>query len=197
MEKIPLIKLKKEKTINETRLSLETLLKQVEENKTIYILDIHGIEKDKPNLCIYQKISASYDLWIDNGPRTVGDIVDTFMAGATKVTIRKELCPKIKISDIREITENQIYTNLNIEKQTTPPPEELFYQEADGIVNFNSRENFEKNQKYVHLLKKYNTKNNLYCYEHNIANISFWKKYNIKGLIIDTEKQKEFNNNAI
>jgi len=194
MEIIPLIRLKEEKTLDETLSSIDNLLKQIDENKTIYILDIDGIEKNEPNLSIYQRISNSHDLWIDSGPYNIGDVVDTFMAGATRATIRKELYPKIKISEIREITENEIYTLIDIENQKTRSQEDVFYHESDGMVSFDSREKVEHDQRYSYILKQYSSKNKLYCYESDIANISFWKNYNVAGLLVDVDKQKEFEN---
>jgi len=188
MEIIPLIRLEEAGTLDETLAAIEELLKQIDENKTIYILDIDGIEKNEPNLDIYQRISNSHDIWVDNGPCNIGDAVDAFMAGATKVTIIRELCPQIKISEIREITENEIYADLALDQ------EDIFYQEIDGIVNFNDKEKIEFDQRYNSLLTQYSTKNKLYCYESNIENISFWKKYNITGLLVDVDKHKEFEN---
>ena len=36
------------------RLSFNEILEHVDKDVNIYVLDIDGIEKDKPNLCLYQ-----------------------------------------------------------------------------------------------------------------------------------------------
>ena len=87
MEIIPLIRMEKRKILDDA-LS-DNVLEQIDEEQIIYILDMDGIEKDKPNLCIYQRLSKSHDLRIDNGPRNLGDVVDATMAGATDITLRK------------------------------------------------------------------------------------------------------------
>ena len=84
MEIIPMIFLKNEKLIN-TKLSkakhFNNVLEKTSES-TLYILDNDGIEKNKPNLNLYQELSKSYILWVDAGPRNIGDVVDLVIAGS-------------------------------------------------------------------------------------------------------------------
>jgi len=59
MKIIPLIHLKKGKMIgpkHSDNFSLTDLLERYKDDD-LYILDQDGIEKNKPNLCIYQKLS--------------------------------------------------------------------------------------------------------------------------------------------
>jgi len=166
---------------------LEELLKKIEKRKKIYILDLDGIEKDKPNLCTYQRIPDSYDLWVDFGPRNLGDVVDATMAGATDITLRKNLCPNLFVPDIREIIENKIYTIIDF-------AEDLSSYDADGLVNFNSREKIETNFKYSDLFSRIVLKNKIYSYESDLKNRSYWKRFGVEGLLVDTNKLKEFKN---
>ena len=57
MEIIPLIRMEKRKILDDA-LS-DNVLEQIDEEQIIYILDMDGIEKDKPNLCTYQRLSKS------------------------------------------------------------------------------------------------------------------------------------------
>jgi len=108
MEIIPLITLEKRRILETNQKTTETKeIDQINEDEKIYILDKDGIEKDKPNLCLFQKTSNSYSLWIDSGPIELGDIVDSFMAGASAITIRKNLWKKLDLKKIREISENE------------------------------------------------------------------------------------------
>ena len=84
MELVPLIKTHKRQIVSDRALTEENILEKIGENGLLYVLDIDGIKKDKPNYCIYQKLSKSFDLWIDCGPRNLEDVVDSFMAGATR-----------------------------------------------------------------------------------------------------------------
>ena len=125
MEQVPLIKIHKRQILPDTPLNEEEILEKIGENSLLYILDIDGIEKDKPNLCTFQKLSKNFDLWLDFGPRNLGDIVDGFMAGATRITIRREFCRQIDVDSIREITENKIYANINLESKQKIVDDEL------------------------------------------------------------------------
>lgn len=190
MDLIPLIHMKNRNIYpgkSQDPLSFEEFLKKLDEDMKIYILDLDGIEKDKPNLCTYQRLSTSHDLWVDNGPRNLGDIVDSFTAGATDITLRRNLCHKLNISDIKDISENKVYTNIDF-------TEDLSFYDTDGLVNFNSREEIESNFKYGEYFKKMILKSKIYSYESDLENISYWKQFGIEGLLVDLNKFKEFKN---
>lgn len=184
MEFIPIINLQKGKII-------EDISKKIDEFKKIYVLDLDGIEKDKPNFDIYQKLSVSVDLWVDNGPRTLGDVVDTFMAGATDITIRRNLCPKLKVSDIRDVSENKIYVNIDFEEKKAFD-ENMFFHDVDGLINFVDKKKIELNTDYGKYLNKIKLEKKIYSYESTPKNLSFWKDFGIEGLLVDIGKFKEF-----
>jgi hypothetical protein len=186
MDLIPLIHMKNsniylEKTQNS--ITLEEFLKQFDEEMKIYILDLDGIEKDKPNFDTYQKLSSTHDLWIDSGPRNLGDIVDSTMAGATDITIRRRFYPHLNISDIKDISENKVFENFDYD---------FPFYDSDGYVNFNSREIIETNIEYNQIIKKMISRNKMYSYEIDIKNRSYWEQLGVEGLLIDLNKIKEF-----
>ena len=190
MDFIPLIRMKNrkiylKKEMNEV--SLKEFLKMLEGKKKLYILDLDGIERDKPNLCTFQRLSSSVDLWVDFGPRDVGDVVDATMAGATDITLRKNLFPKLDISKIKEIAENNIHTNIDLYGDST-------IKGFDGIVNFNSRSEIEKNFDYTEQLKRIGQEGKLYSYESELSNLSYWKYFGVSGLLIDIDKIEVFKN---
>jgi len=183
MQFIPLIKIKNRKS----SLS-DHFLDSIDEEQIVYLYDFDGIEKDKPNFCKFQKLSKNHELWVDFGPRTLGDIVDSFMVGATAITIRKNLFPQIDISKIKEISENKIFLDINLEDQKT---EDLFLKEVDGITYFKSKEVINQINRYHELLSLYATKNTLYVYESNKKNLYFWKNYGVNNFLIDIDKYEE------
>jgi len=190
MELIPLIFIKNRKIYlekNSDFISLKDFLQLTNEKKRLYILDLDGIEKDKPNLCTFQRLSSYYDLWVDFGPRDLGDFVDATMTGVTDLTIRKKLCPQLNITDIKELIENKIYSNIDFS-------EEISFENLDGIVNFNSRDDLENNYKYGGYLKIAGQNNKIYTYEKELKNSSYWKSINVEGFLVDFNKIKEFSN---
>ena len=188
MDLIPLIHMKKKKIHIESKgesVSLDELLSIIKGEKKIYILDWDGIEKDRPNLCTYQRIPDSYELWVDFGPREIGDIVDATMAGAANITLRKELCPQLFIPDIKEISENKIYTVIDFN-------ESLSSDEVDGLVNFTTRNEIDTSFKYGDLFKSLALKNKIFSFESDFNNQSYWKRFGAQGLLVETNKLKEF-----
>jgi uncharacterized protein related to proFAR isomerase len=185
MEIIPLIKIRNQKILYDKPYEV---LDKLKDNKTVYILDFDGIEKNKPNLCTYQKMSSLYDLWVDFGPRVIGDVVDALMAGAVSITIRKELFPKVSIHDINEISENEIFIKIDMKNN-----EVLSFNEIAGLVNFIDKKTIEKDYDYYGLLKQLKSYNNkIFSYENDHNNISYWQSLGITGFLVDIDKYEEF-----
>jgi hypothetical protein len=175
-------------------IGFKEFLNIIDDEQKIYIFDIDGIEKDKPNLCTYQRLSPSYDLWVDFGPRNLGDVVDSFMAGATTITIRNRLCPQLTVSSIREISENKVYANIDFESKNLLNIDDLIFFDSDGLVNFNSRNKIEQDFKYSDYLNSLKMKNKVYTYDSNPENLSFWERFGVEDLLVDINKIEEFKN---
>jgi len=199
MDITPLIYLKKGKLIverEEYRLPFNEILEQVDKDGNIYVLDTDGIEKNKPNLCLYQKLSKSHDLWVDTGPRVLGDTVDVIMAGATNITIRTNLWHGgLDVSSIREITENKIYAGVGLKSQGDRNTEIFSFYDVDGLVVFDGEKQVERDFKYGSFLKDLCIKHEVYIYERDPKNIIYWKNLGAKGLLVDIGKIKEFKKN--
>jgi len=179
----------------EYRLPFNEILEQVDKDANIYVLDTDGIEKDKPNLCLYQKLSKSHALWVDTGPRILGDIVDVIMAGATNITVRKNLWHELDVSSIKEITENKIYAGVGLKSQGDRNTEIFPFYDVDGLVVFDGKNQVERDFKYEGFLKNLCTKHEVYAYERDPKNIKYWKNLGITGLLVDISKIKEFKKN--
>lgn len=186
MEITPLITMKNRKILDS-----EEKIDQINEERILYIYDIDGIEKDKPNLCTFQRLSKTREIWVDTGPRDLGDIVDAFFAGANAITIRKHLFPKIDISKIREISENKIFASIDFDQKTT----DFVYNNFEGLINFTNREKIEQNFKYGDLLKQHTNKNIVvFTYDSDIGNVNYWKRFGINKFLVDLDKFEEFKN---
>ena len=195
MEIIPLIYLKKREILVERegqRLSLNEMSEKVDKDEKLYILDIDGIEKDKPNLCLYPKLSENHKIWVDAGPRVLGDVVDSIMAGATNVTVRKKIWPEIDTSSIKEITENEIYAEISPKSQNMQIIEFSLLNNVDGLVVFNDKNQIETDFKCGSYLKNLCIKFKMYAYESNQKNFSYWKTLGVAGVLVDLDKIKEF-----
>lgn len=183
MEFIPLIKIKNRKI-----LYAKELLESIDESKIIYVYDIDGIEKNKPNLCTFQKLSKNHELWVDPGPRNLGDIVDNFLTGASAITIRSHLFPKINPLNIREISENKIFINDDFKKMNM---DSLLLEKYDGFTLFISREKIDQEYNYRNQLKNHISKSTAYVYESNKDNINYWKNIGIENFLVNLNKYEE------
>ena len=186
MDLIPLIYIENKKiriSKKSNPVSVKDFIKNSKDKKKIYILDLDGIDRNKPNLCTYQRLVSFYDIWVDNGPRNLGDIVDTTMAGATDITLRKELSPQLTLKDIREITENKIFGNIELNKANK-------IDDVDGLVVFEEAIN-KSDFKINEVIKNMVSKNKTYLYVTDIKTKSNWENLGVAGLLIDLGKIKE------
>jgi len=194
MEIIPLIHLKKRKIVLEEDefLSINELLKIVDKDRKIYILDLDGIEKNKPNLCLYPKLTEEYRIWVDSGPRNLGDVVDSIMAGATDITVRNYMWPELNISSIKEITEQRIYLHIDPKSKKTQSIGIDSLRDIDGLVSLTNKHQMDSDFKYTSFLKAMGKKYIVYAYDSNQKNFSYWKSIGIGGLFMDVKKSMEF-----
>lgn len=194
MEIIPTIYLENRKIQiekNGANISLDKVLENVDKDKEIYFFDIDGIEKNKPNICTYQKIAEKRDVWVDTGPRALGDVVDLLMAGTNKITIRPNLFPIKETPSIKDMTENIIYSMVDL-----PYDKETFFNASDfpgidGLIFFPDEKRtvvrFQKEEELKKLCNKYK----IYVGDSNEKNIPYWKKIGVSGLLLDLKNYKE------
>jgi hypothetical protein len=188
MDIIPLIRMRKRKM--SSNLSKKEIFEIIPENHMIYILDLDGIDKDKPNLCTFQKSSSDYELWVDFGPRNLGDMVDAFMTGVERVTIRPNLWPNLNIAEIRDISENKVFINIDFDKDQNI--RDVFDYGSDGVVTLIEKNIIDNNFKNSDYLRQYGLKKDLYSYENDPKNINYWKSLGVKTLLIDVDKYMDF-----
>ncbi len=194
MEIIPLINLKKGKMVEPKYLenvSLNELLERFKDDK-LYILDHDGIEKNKPNLCLYQKLSKHHELWVDAGPQVLGDVVDSVIAGANSITIRKNLWQDTDISGIKEISENKIYGEVTLERYSISGTITSLVYDVDGLVVFDKKNQIEGDFKSAERLKDICKRYETYAYGLKKKNAAYWEKLGVTGLLIDIERAEEF-----
>ncbi len=157
--------------------------KHLEKDSLLYVLDLDGIERNNPNLEMYQRLAEHCVLWIDNGPRRIDDIMDTIMAGATNLTVREELWPSLDMPEIQELTDDEIYL-----EKTKQFQEQKTLQHASsgdfGIILFNEEAMYgvAPNEKTVD--------QKIYLYVSSLEKVQLWTEQGISGVIIDLRKKQ-------
>jgi len=192
MDIIPLIYIKNRKlrgAIEGKMLFINELPEQSDAGK-LYVKDIDGIERDEPNLDIYQKLSEKHDLWVDAGPRMFGDVVDIIMAGATSITLRKNLFPTEEISNIKEVTETAIYINTDLKDEKQDMASAISHS-VDGLVISCDGKQIEDDFKISELFRTMCNKYKVYVAELDEKNISYWTNIGVAGVLLDLETMKK------
>jgi hypothetical protein len=186
MNIIPLVCLKNTKLFDGKEgndLLLADVTKQVEKDSLLYVLDWDGIERNNPNLEVYQRLAEHCILWIDNGPRRIDDVMDTIMSGATNITIREDLWPSLLMPEIQELTDDEIYLDT-----TRQYKEQKTLQHAHsgdiGIILF------DEEALYGGFSKERIGNQKIYLYTGSIEELSLWTEQGFSGIIIDLNKKQ-------
>ena len=195
MDIIPLIQLKKRKIVSPQQ-DVSPLLDHLKEHhgylQKLYVFDSDGIDHNKPNLCLYQKLAKHIPLWVDAGSRDLGDIVDTVMAGATGLTIRSMIWPTAPLAAIREITENELFWCIDQPSGALFKPEKRNVFGYDGLTTFQPREQLERDYDTTQFLKQAATQYKVYAGDSNPQNVPYWKHLGLSGILVDITTLKEF-----
>ena len=191
MEIIPLIHFRKRNILRQdsSKYKIDGFLKNEDLPEKIYLLDHEGIEKNKPNLCTYQKLSKTIEIWVDTGPSDLGDVVDMVMAGATDITLRRQIWPNINLEKIREITESNLYLELSLKRQDKYNTKHPLLDDTDGLVIL---DNVKEKNTSTELVKKLGRKYKIYIYETDQRNIDHWEELGVYGLIVNLDDLGEF-----
>ena len=192
MEIVPLIYVKNKKIIGgmESKIiSLADLLDTTDEK--IYLKDIDGIEKNKPNLNLYQKLSETRKLWIDAGPRVLGDIVDLVMAGGGSLTIQMDLFASKDVSAVKEVTECDVYIGIR-EEQLERDFSPLSLDDMTGAVVY-ANKNTEHIDFYADAVKGFlkRCKKRVYVAGATEKTATYWKELGAYGLIVELEAMRK------
>lgn len=57
----------------------------------LYVIDLDGVERNRPQLDYLQEISREVDIWVDAGIRNVDQTIDTIVAGASRAVLSTSL----------------------------------------------------------------------------------------------------------
>jgi len=194
MKVIPLIYFEKRKLYTDNSgelVSLKDLLKEIDKETNVYILDKDGINNDRPNLCTYPKLSEHCKIWVDHGPRSLGDVVDAVLAGASSITIRKNIWPKASALKIKEITDSEIYEKFDTENHSYEKSSFLLSSDFKDFVVFPDKDRLDKEINYDDKIKKICKKFNTYVIEFDERYFSFWKKTGAKSIITEYNTWKK------
>jgi len=191
MKIIPLITIKKGELLTS---DFNTIIKDILDkykDKILYLYDLDGINRNKPNLCLFQKLSKTHELWVDVGPRSIGDIVDAIVSGASKITIRLDLFELSDILSINEILENEIYLSITDKNNSK---HNNIKKNLDILKLFNDKIIYKIENKYKNLLDFLDEESYIYISSKNDMKKI---KTNIAGYIVDIEKIEEYKNIGI
>lgn len=187
MKIIPLLHIKKGEIVNSNYNSFKNIKYLLDKYREdfLYIFDHDGIIKNRPNLCIFQKLSKNHELWVDAGPRDIGDVVDSIIAGASKITVRDDFIDLSDILSSNDILEEDIYINISSDNDLE--------KKLDVLVPFDSKINYQYEFKYQSPIKN-SVNNKFYAYVSSKEDIQKLKKLDIKGFLIDIERIEEYKN---
>lgn len=81
------------------------------DSDVVFILDIDGIEANRPDLNLITKMSSHKELWVDAGSLTCGGAADVLISGAAMVVVGTKSVSNLKhLEEAIELSENVIFS---------------------------------------------------------------------------------------
>jgi len=202
MEFIPIIYIKNKRLLLDKKskeIHIDEILNYINKDRRLYVLDMDGLKKNVPNLSIYNRLSHRFELWVDAGVRVLEDIMDVVMAGANSITIRKDMFNERDISIMDEIIDSKIYIKFDPEEENNYKTYQTTFLSpvVDGAVVFSEKDQIDTDFKYSEIMKSFCNRYKTYVYDSDSKNASYWKRYNVKGLLVELDKIKEFEKNGL
>ena len=132
MEKIPLVYIKRGKAVEgKKRLDAVEKLKELRKSyEMVYVLDLDGVNKNRPNLDLYRKLSAKPFLWIDSLPRHIEDVMDIVIVGAKRITVGDAMVDK-ELREIKDMCDIEIFLRGDDARRSA---EKVMKFGLDGVV---------------------------------------------------------------
>ncbi len=89
------------------------ILRNLEKNgyERFYIMDIEGIEKNKMQIPIIDRLASEFTIWLDGGFRKVGEIEDALVLGAEMAVVSsKSIRSMEEVRKATEISDNIVFS---------------------------------------------------------------------------------------
>jgi hypothetical protein len=113
------------------------------------------------------------------------------MAGATSITLRKNLWPKVDVSSIREITESNVYEMLDPQNHTDQISSFSLSSDVDGFVISSDKDKFKRDFMYDEAIKNICKKSNVMVIESDETFFPYWKNIGVSALLIELNTWKK------
>lgn len=122
----------------------EALARLSKRHELVYVVDLDGLRENQADLSGLNKASRNASLWLDAGSRYGTDVMDLFVAGAERVTVRWNTLHTIEeLEEAAEVSEDVFlgveFRNGFVDNKRMPAgsPEALFQRVEDlgiGLV---------------------------------------------------------------
>lgn len=98
----------------------------------IYIVDIDGILRNKPQLNLVQKLGDEVKIWLDGGVRYTENVVDYLIAGASKVVVDLQDFYLDELRKTCDLTKNIV---LSIDHKNSIVKDEIKHTKITDLVS--------------------------------------------------------------
>lgn len=189
MDVIPILHLKQPVLMKGNELTSIREKMDAHSLSSLYIIDEMGIHRNHPQVDFYQKISKIYEIWVDAGPRDVGDIVDIVFAGAKNIVLRPSTWVEPDVRTIRDITEHQLFCHYDIDlsQRERVDSRQIPIYDFDGKVVF-VHGNWDKRRfSTEEAIKRLGQEVHSFIYAPRLKDKMFWKSFGFGGMFVNLD----------
>ncbi|MFO7991149.1 MAG: HisA/HisF-related TIM barrel protein [Thermoplasmata archaeon] len=105
--------------------ALDQILTDLQDFDTLYLLDLNGIERNRPQLDLIRTLSMRKKLWADGGTRDIDTLTDMYIAGADRVVLSTKTAPSMDFIEESAELSNTLILSIDIDDEIISPSEEI------------------------------------------------------------------------
>ncbi len=129
---------------NGKELDLWGVMDELSDFDKVHLLDLDGIEFNKPQTESIRKIGSRKEVWVDIGARGPEGITDSFIAGADKTVIATKTIRSLKgILESIDLSD-QLVLSIDYKDGLISPSEEIKKMGVEGIVELALNKDFDE-----------------------------------------------------
>ncbi len=114
--------------------AVDQMLNELQDFDTLYMLDLDGIERDRPQLDLIRTLSMRKKLWVDGGSRDIDTLTDMYIAGADRVVLSTKTAPSVDFIEESAEMSNTLILSIDMDGGIISNSDEVKVMNVEELV---------------------------------------------------------------
>lgn len=114
--------------------AVDQMLNELQDFDTLYMLDLDGVERDRPQLDLIRTLSMRKKLWVDGGSRDIDTLTDMYIAGADRVVLSTKTAPSVDFIEESVEMSNTLILSIDMDGGIISNSDEVKVMNVEELV---------------------------------------------------------------